>query len=154
MTMTLSLTPQVIQSKIYHLPNRLKPFMLGQDLAEIYEVEPKHIIRGVKRNPKRFPDDFYFQLTDEELVLLKRQNVTLYSPRANPYGFYREGANMLSVVLKSDVAAERSVEIMRAFSALEEKFSTHQPIKSIGSYETLNDKLESCQYELLKVHRK
>ena len=112
------LTVQQIQQWIRCLPQRM-PFLLAQDLAIIYEDEVKHINQAVKRNPKRFPDDFVFQLTNEEVKILKSQNVTLHSPRANPYGFYREGANMLSAVLRSNVAIQRSVQIMRAFSAME-----------------------------------
>jgi hypothetical protein len=62
------MTTLSLQTKIYRLPTRLKPFMLGQDLAEIYEVEPKYIAQAVKRNPKRFPNDFLFQLTNDELT--------------------------------------------------------------------------------------
>lgn len=109
---------QQIQLWIRHLPDRM-PFLLAQDLAVIYEDEVKHINQAVKRNPKRFPDDFVFQLTNDEVKIVKSQNVTLHSPRANPYGFYREGANMLSTVLHSDVAIQRSVQIMRAFSSME-----------------------------------
>jgi hypothetical protein len=76
--------------------------------------------------------------------------VTLHSPRANPYGFNREGANMLSAVLKSDVATERSVEIMRAFSTLEETLLNQQTELSAISI----DKLKTCQQELLKARPK
>ncbi|MBF0629312.1 MAG: ORF6N domain-containing protein, partial [Magnetococcales bacterium] len=112
-----------IQHSILSLPDR-EPFMLGQDLAVIYEVEPRAITQAVKRNPERFPEDFAFRLTDEETAFLKSQNVTsnlsAKANRDNPLGFYRTGANMLSAVLKSPVAVQRSITIMRAFSALEE----------------------------------
>ena len=94
--------------------------MLAQSLAHIYQVEPRQVMQAVKRNPERFPEDFLFQLTDVEIEILKSQNVILHSPRAKPVGFYREGANMLSTVLKSPVATQRAVDIMRAFSAVEE----------------------------------
>lgn len=61
-----------IQALIHYLLNR-RPFMLGRSLALLYEVKPKQIMRAVKHNPKRFPDDFYFQLTDEEVDILKFQ---------------------------------------------------------------------------------
>jgi len=118
-----NVTLSEIQGKIFRLHTRSRPFMLGQDLAYLYKVETRQITQAVKRNPERFPDDFFFQLTDEETKMLKSQNVISISEqarRANPYGFYREGANMLSAVLSSTVAAERSVQIMRAFSNLEE----------------------------------
>ena len=74
-----------------------------------------------KRNPKRFPEDFCFQLANEEVKILRSQFATAISnmTRTNPYGFTREGANMLSVVLHTDIAIERSVQIIRAFSAME-----------------------------------
>ncbi|MBF0182270.1 MAG: ORF6N domain-containing protein [Magnetococcales bacterium] len=117
-------TVQSIQNAIISLPGR-EPFMLGQNLAIAYEVEPRAISQAVKRNPARFPDDFVFRLTDEETTALKSQTVISNLPgmanRGNPLGFTRSGANMLSTVLRSSVAAQRSVEIMRAFSTLEER---------------------------------
>lgn len=127
-----NVTLSEIQGKIFRLPTRSRPFMLGQDLAHLYEVETRQITQAVKRNPARFPNDFFFQLTDEETKMLKSQNVISIfeqTRRANPYGFYREGANMLSAVLNSTVAAERSVQIMRAFSTLEETNDTLQSNK-------------------------
>ena len=131
--MNQSVTVQAIQNTIFTLPGR-QPFMLGQDLAAVYETETKYITRAVERNPDRFPDDFVFQLTDEETAALKSQiassnpelkcqfGTSKLSPmanRANPLGFYQTGANMLSTVLKSPVAVQRSVDIMRAFTAME-----------------------------------
>ena len=118
--MVKALTIHEIQSHIMNLPNR-PSFMLDKDLAVIYETKVKHINQAVKRNPKRFPEDFCFQLKNEEVKILRSQFVTAISnmTRTNPYGFSREGANMLSVVLHTDIAVERSIQIIRAFSALE-----------------------------------
>ena len=122
--MNQQITLSEIQNRIIHLPDR-KPFMLGQDLAEIYQVEPRQIKQAVKRNPERFPDDFYFHLTNPELENLRSQTVIANAKmRTNPLGFFREGANQLSTVLRSPIAAQRSVQIMRAFSAMEEKFES------------------------------
>ena len=109
-----------IQSCIVTFLNH-PPFMLAQHLAVIYETEVKYINRAVKRNQKRFPDDFCFQLTGEEVKKLRCQIGTAISnmARTNPYGFTREGANMLSAVLQTDIAIDRSIQIMRAFSAME-----------------------------------
>lgn len=154
---TSSLTLQAIQTKIYRLPTRVKPFMLGQDLAELYEVESKHITQAVKRNPRRFPSDFYFQLTDSEVDILRSQNVTAISNmvRANPLGFYREGANMLSAVLKSGIAAERSVQIMYAFSALEMELlpeSDHKLFAQVNSLVPRGKELTlKSEMELVKL---
>jgi lipopolysaccharide biosynthesis regulator YciM len=97
--------------------------MLAQPLAQIYQVEPKAITRAVKRNPDRFPDDFRFELSEAEWEVLRYQNGTANweKIRFSPYGFSREGANMLSTVLRSKVASERAIQIMRAFSEMERK---------------------------------
>jgi hypothetical protein len=118
--MVNSLTIQEIQARIKTLPNHA-PFMLDQDLACLYDTEVRHINQAVKRNLERFPSDFCFQLTKKDVQFLRSQSVIANSPksRTNPYGFTREGANMLCVVLHTKIAVERSIQIMRAFSALE-----------------------------------
>lgn len=120
--MSQTLTIEEIQSQIKILPEH-PPFMLAQDLAALYETEAKYVNRAVKRNSKRFPEDFCFQLTDSEIDKLRCQSGTAISAmaRKKPYGFTREGANMLSIVLHTDVAVDRSIQIMRAFSASEQR---------------------------------
>jgi hypothetical protein len=105
-----------IEDRIYTI--RGMQVMVDKDLAELYGVETKHINQAVKRNLKRFPDDFTFQLTDEE----KKQLVTncdrfkniKYSSN-NPFAFTEQGVSMLSAVLRSDIAIDISVKIIRAF---------------------------------------
>lgn len=119
--MTNKMTVQNIHSKIVRLPSR-PPAMLARDLANIYEVEAKQIYQAVRRNPDRFPEpDFCFRLTNKEIARLQNE-VSLEWPGGsnNPLMFPRMGANQLSSVLKSPVAARRSVQIMRAFSEIEE----------------------------------
>jgi hypothetical protein len=70
--MTITISSQETQSMILQFPNR-KPFMLGQTLAHICQVEPRQLMQAVKRNPERFPEDFLFQLTDVEIGILKSQ---------------------------------------------------------------------------------
>lgn len=147
--MKQELTIQDIQTRIRHLPNRM-PFLLTQDLAMIFETEVKHINQAVKRNSKRFPEDFLFQLNKEEVKILKSQNVTLHSPRANPYGFYREGANMLSNVLHTTIAIDRSIQIIRAFSLVESRYSEVSESSSTSNREILR-KLEDCLIETQKM---
>lgn len=127
--MSKELTVSMIQSNIISLPGR-PPFMLAQTLAEIYEVTVKRVNQAVKRNPKRFPDDFYFQLSQEEADKIKSQlgtefwsqSVTkIYAGDEKLLGvFTREGANQLSTVLHSAIAIDRSIQIIRAFSKMEE----------------------------------
>lgn len=117
------LTVHNIKNQIVNLPNR-PPAMLANNIAEVYGVETRRVNEAVKRNPDRFPDDFCFRLTENEAGILKSQNATSSlkhgGARHLPWMFTRYGANMLSAVLKSPVASQRAIQIMRAFSALEE----------------------------------
>lgn len=113
------LTVHDIQSHIITLPNH-PPFMLAKDLSEIYQIKSEQIRQAVRRNKDRFPDDFVFQMTREEVTALQNEGSLIWNGGSLPLGFTRYGANMLSAVLKSPVASQRAIQIMRAFSALEE----------------------------------
>ena len=106
-----------IKSKIYTI--RDMQIMLDKDLAELYGVETKVFNQAIKRNIKRFPKDFMFQLTKDELNNWRSQFVTSNSEkmglRRSPYAFTEQGVSMLSSILKSDIAIEISIEIIRAF---------------------------------------
>lgn len=103
--------------------------LLDTDLAELYGVTTKALVQAVKRNLQRFPADFMFHLTDQDLRVLRSQIVTLdeagsksggrgrYAKYA-PYAFTEQGVAMLSSVLKSERAVQVNVEIMRAFVRL------------------------------------
>lgn len=111
---------QVIQSKIYEI--RSQKVMIDRDLAEMYGVETRVLNQAVKRNKERFPDDFMFQLTDEETLIWKSQIVMTNSVkmgiRRNPYAFTELGVAMLSSVLNSPTAIQINMGIMRAFVAI------------------------------------
>ena len=105
--------------------------MLSPHLAELYGVQPKVLIQAVKRNIKRFPEDFMFQLHDDEYKNLKSQIVTSSwggIRRANPYAFTEQGVAMLSGILNSNRAIEVNVAIMRAFVKLREMIFTHKEL--------------------------
>lgn len=105
-----------IENLVYKI--RGQQVMLDSDLAEIYGYEVKYLNRQVKRNIERFPEDFMFQVTKEELEELRCQNVTAnISPmnRSLPYMFSEQGIYMLATVLKSELAVQQSIVIMRAF---------------------------------------
>lgn len=94
--------------------------MLDSDLAMLYQVETKRINEGVKRNSKRFPDTFCFQLTENEFLNLKSQIATSSlnehgGRRKLPYVFTEQGIAMLSAVLRSEVAIQVSIKIMNTF---------------------------------------
>ena len=96
--------------------------MLDSDLASLYDVETKAVNRAAKRNLTRFPSDFMFQLTTEELAALRCQIGTSKEGRGGrryrPYAFTEQGVAMLSSVLSSERAVLVNVEIMRAFVKL------------------------------------
>jgi len=104
--------------------------MLDYDLAELYGVETRVLVQAVKRNLSRFPDDFMFQLTRDELEAW-RSHFVMSNPGAKmglrrpPYAFTQEGVAMLSSVLRSDRAVQVNVEIMRAFVRLRSLLATH-----------------------------
>ncbi len=106
--------------------------MLDRDLAMIYGISTKRLKEQVKRNIDRFPNDFMFQLTREE-VEIQRSQIATFDKLAKrftylPYAFTRNGANMLSAVLKTSTAVQRSIQIMRAFSALEEAVAKRKKV--------------------------
>ena len=102
--------------------------MLSTDLAELYQVEPRVLVQAVKRNMARFPQDFMFQLTEEEFSNLKSQIVISSwggRRRAMPYAFTEQGVAMLSSVLRSKRAINVNIEIMRAFVRLRRILASH-----------------------------
>jgi hypothetical protein len=110
-------SPEQVETKILII--RGQKVMLSAHLAELYDVEPRVLVQAVKRNIERFPEDFMFQLTQEELTNLKSQ-VVISSwggmRRAAPYAFTEQGVAMLSTVLRSRRAILVNIEIMRAFA--------------------------------------
>jgi len=97
--------------------------LLDGDLADLYGVSTKQLLQAVRRNPVRFPPDFAFQLSKQELAALRSQIVTSKNPgrggrRYAPLAFTEQGVAMLSSVLRSPAAIAVNVEIMRAFVRL------------------------------------
>ena len=110
----------LVQNLIHEI--RGKKVMLDFDLARLYQVETKALNQAVKRNIMRFPPDFMFQLTAEEVLLNRSQIVT--GPNRNistpPFAFTEQGVAMLSGVLKSPIAIAANIAIMRAFVQVRE----------------------------------
>jgi len=113
------MTKQLTQIKKMIYEIRGHKVMLDSDLAELYGVESKVMNQAVKRNIKRFPSDFMFQLTTEEWNILRSQFVTSKNSRGGrryaPYAFTEHGILMLSSVLGSEKAIETNIQIMRVF---------------------------------------
>src|SRR6516165_5803716 len=102
--------------------------ILDQELAALYAVETKQLLRQVRRHRRRFPDDFAFQLTAQEFANLRRQTGTssLWGGRRyRPYAFTEQGVAMHSSVLNSERAIEVNIAIMRAFVRLRGILATH-----------------------------
>jgi hypothetical protein len=115
----LVINEQHIQHRIFTLRNR--QVMLDRDLAELYQVETRALKQAVKRNIDRFPNDFMFELSDDEINFMVSQNVIPSKKHlggATPYAFTEQGVSMLSSVLKSKIAIDVNIAIFRAFAKM------------------------------------
>ena len=132
-----------IKDVIYEV--RGQKVMLDNDLAEMYEVEVAQLKRQVRRNIDRFPQDFMFELTPEEVASLRCQNGILKKGRGQhskyaPFAFTEEGVAMLSGLLRSKIAIQVNINIMRAFVAVRQAVSALQT--SALRYEQLSHKVD------------
>ncbi|MGK5086122.1 ORF6N domain-containing protein [Bdellovibrionota bacterium FG-2] len=119
--------------------------MLDSYLADLYDVETKTLNRAARRNIDRFPDDFMFELTEEEFEILRYQIGTLRSEHGQhrkylPLVFTEQGIAMLSSVLRSKKAVHVNIQIMRAFGILRELLLTHKDLAQ--KLETLEQKYD------------
>ena len=121
---------EVIMSKIYII--RGVKVMLDRDLAKLYEVETRVLNQAVRRNEKRFPQDFMFQMSNAELEDWKSQIVISNSEkmglRKPPLAFTEQGVAMLSSVLNSDRAIKVNIQIIRVFTKMRQLIETHSEI--------------------------
>ena len=117
-----------IAAQIYLI--RGKSVMLDADLAELYQVETGALVRAVKRNRDRFPEDFAFQLSKEEFDDLRSQiGISSWGGRRYPpYAFTEQGVAMLSGVLRSKRAVQVNVAIMRTFVRMRRMLATNQEL--------------------------
>lgn len=125
-----------IAQHIYVIRN--EKVMIDSDLAKLYDVPTKRLNEQVKRNIKRFPEDFMFQLTSEELEILKSHFATSSwgGRRTLPFAFTEQGVAMLSAVLNSDRAINVNINIMRAFVRLRQYLSTNEDIiRKLGQHD-------------------
>lgn len=132
------ITPKQIEKMIYVI--RGEKVMLDSDLALLYGVETKMLKRAVKRNIERFPNDFMFELTKEELDNWRYQfgtsNFYKMGLRVKPFVFTEQGVTMLSSVLRSSKAIQVNITIVRIFVKMR---------KLLSADETLSDKLEQLE---------
>ena len=118
MTNTNLIRSGTIENSIYLI--RGEKVMLDRDLTTLYNVSTAAFNQAVRRNRDRFPEDFMFQLTSDEVAQLNRSQIVIGSekhrdPRFRPYAFTEQGVAMLSGVLNSDKAISMNIAIMRAF---------------------------------------
>ena len=139
-----------IKNLIYTI--RGKQVMLDSDVARLYHYETKNINKAVKRNIERFPEDFCFQLTEEEFQTLRfqfgtsKQNEEFRGGRRYlPYVFTEQGIAMLAGVLKNDIAVKVSINIIKSFIEMR---------KFISSNGQLFDRLTNVEYKLLEHDKK
>ena len=152
-----SLLPdELIINKIILL--RDQKVLVDRDLADLYGVETRMLNQAVKRNIKRFPDDFMFQMTSEEMNIWKSQIVISDNDRMGlrkpPFVFTEQGVAMLSSVLNSDTAILVNIQIMRVFTKLRRLLDSHKEIlrklESIEKKDIEQDEKILLVFEYLK----
>jgi flagellar capping protein FliD len=123
------LREKTIASFIYFI--RREKVMLDADLAKLYNVETRVLKQAVKRNLNRFPADFMFELTNDEIDKMVSQNVIPSKSvfgGAKPFAFTEQGIAMLSSVLKSDIAVQVNIAILRTFVKLRQLLEDHKDL--------------------------
>lgn len=129
-TKILMIPDELVTNKIYFI--REQKVMLDKDLAELYRVETKVLNQAVRRNLGRFPEDFMFQVSEEEWQSLRSQIVTSKARRGGsrylPFAFTEQGVAMLSSVLNSETAIRVNIQIIRVFTRMRQMLLTHKDI--------------------------
>ncbi|MES3005985.1 MAG: ORF6N domain-containing protein [Patescibacteria group bacterium] len=134
------LSTDIIKEKIYII--RGKKIMFDKDLAMLYGVPTKRLNEAVKRNIKRFPDDFMFQLNKQEIEMFSRSQIATLKRGSGsnvkyaPLAFTEQGIAMLSSILNSDRAISVNIQIIRVFTKLREM---------IDNYKELREKVEEME---------
>ena len=149
--MTDLISVDSITKRIYHI--RGQKVMLDRDLAELYGVKTKALKQAVSRNIDRFPKDFMFVLTNQEVRNLRSQLVTSSwgGSRYFPMAFTEQGVAMLSSVLKSDRAIQVNIQIMRIFTRFRQMLAGHKDLqKKIEAMEEKYDEQFRVVFEAIK----
>jgi hypothetical protein len=133
MNKNVILKEDTIINRIYMIRGmRVIPMAIGRDLAEMYGVETKRLKEAVRRNINRFPEDFMFEMTQDEFTNWRTQfatsNAEKMGLRYAPFCFTEQGVAMLSSVLNSETAIEVNIQIIRVFTRMRELISNHKEI--------------------------
>ena len=159
---------EIIHNKIYEI--RGHKVMLDYEIAEMYEVETKRINEQVKRNIERFPEDFMFQLTENEWEMMRSQIVTTsdsnWSQIATsskkhrgksylPFAFTEHGVTMLASVLRSEKAVKVSIAVVRAFITLKQYIADRKNIsKQINSIkDELSERIDEQDVQIIEIYQ-
>jgi len=149
--MSVSILPsERIASKIILL--RDEKVIIDFHLAELYEIETRALKQAVRRNKNRFPDDFMFELTDNEIDILVSQNVIPSKQvlgGAKPFAFTETGVAMLSSVIKNKKAIEINIAIMRTFVMLRKMFYENQ--KALNRLDDFERKLAEYDTNIMLI---
>ncbi len=145
--LSLGGTPQKdIENRIFTI--RGVQVMLDRDLAEVYQTDTRTLKQAVRRNSDRFPDDFMFELTDQDIDSLVSQSVIpskSYFGGAKPFAFTEQGVSMLASVIRTPIAVETSIRIIRAFVEMS---------KLIASNATLFLRLDKLELKQTETNQK
>ena len=151
----IELTQDFIKNNIYII--RGQKVMLDFDLAEIYGYETSKLNQQVKRNADKFPDDFMFQITKDELkTIMMSQNVISRwgGTRKLPYAFTEQGIYMLMTVLKGDLATKQSILIVRTFKAMKNYIIENRPLLLRNEIDLLRDQVEENSNSIKEINNK
>jgi phage regulator Rha-like protein len=147
----IAVTDEVIMSKIYLI--RGKKVMIDRDLAELYGVETKVLKQTVRRNKKRFPSDFMFEMSTEELQNWRSQIVTSNADKMGlrypPFCFTEHGVLMLASVLNSDRAIQINIQIVRVFTKMREMLMENKEI--LHRLEKIQEKLAEHDENIILI---
>lgn len=138
----IELQDEILKNQIYLI--RGQKVMLDRTLAELYEVTTSNLNKAVKRNLKRFPDDFMFKLSTMEFKELMFQNgiSSWGGTRKEPYAFTEQGIAMLSGLLNSDRAISVNIQIMRIFTKMRQLLSDHTQLHvEMAQFKLILDKV-------------
>lgn len=145
------MTVDNISNRVYII--RGQQVMLDYDLAEIYGYEVKRLNEQVKRNITRFPEDFMFQLTAEEDIILKSQIATSSwgGKRKLPYAFTEQGIYMLATVLRGELAEQQSIFIMRAFREMRHYIKQNQQFVTQSEMRLVNVRVSEISMQMSNI---
>lgn len=152
------MTVDNIRNHVYVI--RGQQVMLDADLAQIYGYEVKALNQQVKRNIIRFPEDFMFELTDEEVIEVSRsQNVTLNEKKTrgknvkyNPHAFTEQGIYMLATVLRGELAEQQSIFIMRAFREMRHYIKQNQQFVTQSEMRLVTAKVSEISVQMAGIN--